>query len=84
MKARFFALPNLLEGDELVPEFFQQAVTADVLAGSLRDALLDAPRRRFLQQRFRNIHLQLRQGGAARAAQVVMELLAARGKIRSH
>jgi lipid-A-disaccharide synthase len=80
MKARFFALPNLLAGEALVPEFFQEAVKPDVLATTLREALFDVPRRQFQQQRFREIHLQLRQDGARRAAQVVMELLEARGK----
>jgi lipid-A-disaccharide synthase len=84
MKARFFALPNLLAGEELVPEFFQQAVTPADLAAALRKALLDAPRRHFLQQRFREIHHQLRQGGATRAAGVLLELLASRGRSGLH
>jgi lipid-A-disaccharide synthase len=82
MKARFFALPNLLAGEELVPEFFQQGATPEAMANALSRELLDDPRRQFLRQRFREIHLQLRQGGAARAAQVVLELLTARGRLR--
>ncbi len=78
MKARYFALPNLLADETLVPEYFQEAVRPAVLAAALRAALADAPRRAQLRQRFREFHLQLRQGGAARAAQVVVELLARR------
>jgi lipid-A-disaccharide synthase len=74
MKAKFFALPNLLAGEALVPEFFQEAVTPSVLAASLREALRDEQRRALLKRRFHDMHVQLRQGGAARAAQVVMEL----------
>ncbi len=78
VKVRHFSLPNLLADETLVPEFFQQAVTPAALATALRDALVDTARRRQLQQRFRALHLQLRQGGAARAAQVLVELLHAR------
>lgn len=80
MKSPFFALPNLLAGEQLVPEFFQEAVTPAVLAASLRATLTDVPRRALLQQRFRSLHAQLRQGGAGRAAAVVTELLGSRGR----
>jgi len=83
MKARFFALPNLLAGEALVPEFFQAEVTAQALSAALERELQDTARRQLLQRRFRDIHLQLRQGGAARAAQVVMQMLAARGSVTS-
>jgi lipid-A-disaccharide synthase len=79
VKISHFSLPNLLAGEALVPEFFQQAVTPAALAGALRVALTDAGRSEPLQQRFLALHGVLRQGGAARAAQVVVELLAARG-----
>jgi lipid-A-disaccharide synthase len=78
VKVSHFSLPNLLAGEALVPELFQQEVTPGRLALALREALADTTRRALLQQRFRALHLQLRQGGAARAAQVLVELLAAR------
>ncbi|MEO6078570.1 MAG: lipid-A-disaccharide synthase [Steroidobacteraceae bacterium] len=78
MKVRNFSLPNLLAEETLVPEFFQRGVTPVALAAALRETLLDTSRREYLRQRFRLIHLQLRQGGATRAAQVVMDLLASR------
>jgi lipid-A-disaccharide synthase len=80
VKSRFFALPNLLADEALVPEIFQEAVVPEVLATKLRDALFDAPRRELLQRRFREIHLQLRQDSSARAAQVVLDLLGSRNK----
>lgn len=79
VKVRHFSLPNLLAGEALVPEFFQQAVKPESLAAALQAALDDQPGRSRLQERFRAIHDTLRQGGAARAAQVLLELLAARG-----
>jgi lipid-A-disaccharide synthase len=79
VKVRHFSLPNLLAGEPLVPELFQEAVTPAALAAALHEAMVDAGRRAMLQKRFRELHLQLRQGGATRAADVLMELLAARG-----
>jgi lipid-A-disaccharide synthase len=78
VKVRHVSQPNLLAGEELVPEFLQEAVTPGALAAALQAALVDSRRRAYLQQRFRSIHLQLRQGGAAKAAECVLELVAAR------
>lgn len=79
VRLRHFSLPNLLAGEALVPEFFQEAVTPVALATAVHAALTDEARRETLRGRFREIHRSLRQGGAGRAAQVLMELLAARG-----
>jgi lipid-A-disaccharide synthase len=80
VKVKYVSQPNLLAGEELVPELLQEAVTPPALAAALKVALEDTNRRAFLQQRFRSIHLQLRQGGAARAAQCVLDQLAARAR----
>ncbi|MET0281380.1 MAG: lipid-A-disaccharide synthase [Steroidobacteraceae bacterium] len=80
VKLQYFSLPNLLAGAALVPEFFQQAARPTVLATALHTALNDEPRRAELRQRFREIHRTLRHGGAARAAQVLLEVAAARGE----
>lgn len=71
----YFSLPNLLAGEALVPEFFQEQVSAGNLSGALAQQLDDAPRRAMLSGRFRTIHASLRQGGAARAAAAVLRLL---------
>ena len=81
VKVKHVSQPNLLAGEELVPELLQEAVTPPALAVALKVALEDTNRRAMLQQRFRSIHLQLRQGGAARAAQCVLDQLAARARI---
>jgi len=78
VKLRHFSLPNLLAGEELVPEFFQEAVQPEQLALALQAALTDGARRERVQQRFRAIHHVLRAGGAQRAAAVLHDLLAAR------
>ncbi len=75
VKLRHFSLPNLLAGEALVPEFFQEAVQPAPLAEALQAMLTDEPRRGRLRQQFREIHGALRAGGAGRAADVLAELL---------
>ena len=71
----YFSLPNLLAGEALVPEFFQQAVNGRSLAAALHAQLRDAAQRARLMLRFRAIHEGLRQDGAARAATAIVALL---------
>jgi lipid-A-disaccharide synthase len=75
VRLKHFALPNLLAGEPLVPEFFQEAATGPHLATALLQQLRDAEYRRMLEARFRSIHVTLRQDGAARAADAVLELI---------
>jgi lipid-A-disaccharide synthase len=75
VKLPYFSLPNLLGAEPLVSEFFQNEVRPDALAEALHTALIDMPRREVLQARFRGIHEQLRGGGAARAAGILLRLL---------
>ena len=70
-----FSLPNLLAGEALAPEFFQEAANADNLWRAADRLLTDAARRDYLQQRFRAVHAQLRADGAVRAAQAVLALV---------
>src|SRR5689334_1957152 len=75
VKLRHFSLPNLLAGEPLVAEFFQEAVRPAALAEALHAALIDQPRRNALQAHFRAIHQRLRGGGAARAAELLLGLV---------
>jgi lipid-A-disaccharide synthase len=75
VKLKYFSLPNLLANELLVPEFFQGAVQPVALATALHAALNDDAQRAILRRRFRESHRQLRQGGAARAAEVLAGLL---------
>ncbi|MDE2219358.1 MAG: lipid-A-disaccharide synthase [Gammaproteobacteria bacterium] len=77
VRLRHFSLPNLLAGEALVPEFFQQAVRGAALAAALRPQLAPGEHRAALLRRFRAIHASLRLDGAARAADAVLELIAA-------
>ena len=65
-------------GEALVPEFFQQDVRPPALADALQAALADPVRCARLRERFSTLHGALRRDGAARAAEVVQELLRTR------
>jgi lipid-A-disaccharide synthase len=73
-----FALPNLLAGEQLAPEFLQEAVQPEAMAQALERLLDDAVRRGYLLQRFQSIHAPLQKKGAALAAEAVLQLLRAR------
>ena len=84
-KAPFFAQPNLLAGREVVPEYFNAAVRAEVLGPALL-AQLERADQAQLVQTFTQIHETLRRGASARAADAIVALLrerqAARGEPR--
>ena len=73
-----FALPNLLAGRCVVPEFLQDEVRADVLGPAL-ESYLDGERGRGKDSgwydAFRSIHERLRRNANERAASAVVELL---------
>jgi lipid-A-disaccharide synthase len=77
VKTPYFAHPNLLAGRPLVPEFFQDEVRPDVLGPALVGQL-ERPDRAELMDAFRCIHFELRRDASARAAEAVLELVAAR------
>jgi lipid-A-disaccharide synthase len=77
VKLKHFSLPNLLAGEPLVPELFQEAVTPEALAGALQEVLDNQPALAPLRQRFGEIHRVLRQDSAARASATLLELLPA-------
>jgi len=75
VKVRYFSQPNLLCGRRLVPELFQEQVTGSALSDALLREMEDPAHVRELQQEFEAVHRSLRRGGAARAADAVLELL---------
>ena len=79
VKVSQFSQPNLLAGEPLVPEFIQEAVTPQALADALSAQLQTGPQQQHQLQVYERIHRQLRQDGARRAAEAVVELLRSRG-----
>lgn len=76
-KAPFFAQPNLLAGRQLVPEFFNAEVRAEVLGPAVLQQLERADRDQLVQT-FASIHETLRRDASARAADAIVGLLAKR------
>jgi lipid-A-disaccharide synthase len=76
-KAPFFAQPNLLAGRQLVPEFFNADVRADVLGPAVLQQLERADRDELVQT-FASIHETLRRDASARAADAIVDLLVKR------
>ncbi|MEM7220054.1 MAG: lipid-A-disaccharide synthase [Pseudomonadota bacterium] len=70
--AEHFALPNLLAGEALVPEFIQDAVEPAALAAALDLVAADRDR---LRARFAALHARLRRDTASSAAAAVMRLV---------
>lgn len=72
VKSRYFALPNLLAGEALVPEYIQHAATPENLAKAVEQQLRDGSRQ---AERFLELHQQLRLDASSEAAKAVLELL---------
>lgn len=73
-------LPNVLAGREVVPEVLQDAATPQALADALDGWLADPARVADLTKVFTDMHLQLRQDTAAKAAAAILPYLQARGR----
>ncbi len=73
----YVGLPNILAGQSLVPELLQDAATPDTLAQTLYNVLADKQGLVRLQEKYRQIHLQLKQNSAQKAAAVVAQFLKA-------
>jgi lipid-A-disaccharide synthase len=74
----FLAMPNLLAGQELFPEFIQHRATADNLAHAALELLNNEGRRQAIREKLRKIITSLGPPGAARrAARAIINLVRA-------
>lgn len=76
LRTPWVALPNLLAGEALVPEFLQQAMQPGAMAQALAAQL---PRAATLRKRFAGLAATLAQNASERAAEAILALLARRG-----
>jgi lipid-A-disaccharide synthase len=81
VKAKFFAQPNLLADRRVVGEYFQEDIVPEAIGAELLRWLDDAERRSSLESEFSRIHADLRRDAGQRAAQAIVTLLRARGRI---
>lgn len=75
VKVPYVGLPNLLEGDVLVPELLQDAATPDAICRETLRWLQDGGYRQQRLQKFTRLHEMLRQDANGKAADAVMRLL---------
>jgi lipid-A-disaccharide synthase len=71
----YVGLPNILAGEHLVPEFLQDRATPGALANALLELLHDAGAQRRQIEKFREIHVLLRQDTAQKAAEAVLGVI---------
>ena len=79
IKVDYIAMANLLAGEALAPEFVQHQCTAENIAPALLRLMTDRRRIEEIQRRYGEIHRQLQQDAAAKAADAVLNLIEARG-----
>jgi lipid-A-disaccharide synthase len=68
----YVGLPNILAGRFVVPEFIQDDATPENLAQSLLNFFDDKATCERISETFREIHLQLRQNTAEKAAEAIL------------
>jgi lipid-A-disaccharide synthase len=76
LKSHYVSLPNVLAGEEVVPELLQDACTPRNLAAAVLQWFEQPEAVAALRPRFRAIHESLRRDASARAADAMVELLA--------
>jgi lipid-A-disaccharide synthase len=69
-----YAMPNLLAGEKVAPEFIQDAATPAAIGAALLTFLEEPAEARRVRKRFAHLHDELRQGANERAAEAVLAL----------
>ena len=75
LKIPFVAMANLLAGEELAPEFIQDACRPEAIGAALME-FVDHPQRVVeIQSRYLEIHREMRRDAGDQAAEAVLELI---------
>jgi lipid-A-disaccharide synthase len=72
------SLPNILAGEDLVPELMQADCTPEKLAAAVLDWFRDPAAAQALAPRFMNLHLDLRRDASAQAADAIAGIVSSR------
>lgn len=75
LKSKVVSLPNILAGEQIVPELLQDDCRGDKLAAALLPLLQNPDSAGAQVTRFQELHLALQGGGAESAARAVAELI---------
>jgi lipid-A-disaccharide synthase len=77
-KAKYFALPNVLADDKVVPELLQEEVNAQTISELLLPMLSDDNVQQQLNAKFTELHLALKKNADVQAADAVLQLIEAK------
>ena len=76
VKVPYIAMPNIILGEQVVPELIQEQLTAEAVAAELRRILDDRPHARAVSERLAEVRRALVVPGAAqRAADLALEMI---------
>ncbi len=81
VKVDYVALPNLLAGREVAPEFLQDAATPEAMGAALLQRLQPTDTREQVMADYLRLHQMLRRDADQAAADAVTELLSERGRL---
>ncbi len=76
LNTKFYALPNLLAGREVIPEFMQNDIFPEVLGQALLEIIENPNKITEITDVFADIHQSLRKDASATAADAILELIA--------
>lgn len=71
----YVGLPNILAGEFIVPELLQKDANPEQIAQTLYNLLADKTGLSLLREKYRAIHMQLKQNSAQKAAAVIKQFL---------
>jgi len=74
VKVKYFAMPNLLTDEPLVPEFLQNEATPVALCTAVSELLDDKKRRMEIESKFLALRASLARGAQQRAARAILDL----------
>lgn len=74
VKVKYFAMPNLLTDEPMVPEFLQDQATPEALATAVADLLDNSARRDEIHRKFVALRVELARGAQKRAAKAILDL----------
>ncbi|MFV2055764.1 MAG: lipid-A-disaccharide synthase [Thiohalomonadales bacterium] len=74
-RTRFYSLPNILTGSELVPELIQDDANAERIGTELLSYLNDESKTEALIAEYRDIHRSLKKGASVQASKAILESL---------
>jgi lipid-A-disaccharide synthase len=75
IRSRYIAMPNILYGDEIIPEFVQQQASAEALGQAVVNWLEQPERRENYQTVAQGFRRQLAAGAGDNAARAILELI---------